>query len=413
MTYLKNLRQVSTGVLLAGFGAFVLDGCKFDDRDLEERVEENSCDFAYDGNCDEPNLCERGTDTADCEEFGGGDGDGNAGDGDGNAGDGDGDGDGDTSGDGDGDAVPSVDNSCTYAADTVCDEPEICAEGTDGTDCHGLTPGPNDCRWANDDVCDVPADCAPGSDTNDCTVVDPDSCTYALDGVCDEPLDCDVGTDTTDCDAAAEYDSCTFAMDGVCDEPLDCAYTTDSTDCNVLNSCATAYNGICDETCDGGTDVADCLTTSPVDSCVAIGPCGDAECPAANNGLCEEGMACAFGSDATDCATAEPVDTCTYAFDGYCDEYTEYCDAGTDQSDCRILTASSGCNQVWAQLGALSERCLGSVVQPTYCQARTEEEILALFVCAHEAMNVTCEDYDAGLGLATCDALLGNGNVEF
>ena len=52
------------------------------------------------------------------------------------------------------------------------------------------------------------------------------SCVFANDGSCDEPEDCQVGTDTTDCGASAAAapppesapgdDSCVFANDGMC-----------------------------------------------------------------------------------------------------------------------------------------------------------------------------------------------------
>lgn len=60
-------------------------------------VGEDSCQFAYDGMCDEPVLCDYGTDTYDCS---------------------------------------SGDNSCQYAFDGMCDEPEYCAYGTDAFDCN-------------------------------------------------------------------------------------------------------------------------------------------------------------------------------------------------------------------------------------------------------------------------------------
>ena len=69
-------------------------------------------------------------------------------------------------------------------------------------------PGPDCCLFANDDECDEPDLCAEGTDTTDCTNFPasdcedepgPDCCEFANDGECDEPDLCDVGTDTTDC----------------------------------------------------------------------------------------------------------------------------------------------------------------------------------------------------------------------
>lgn len=68
-----------------------------------------------------------------------------------------------------------------------------------------------------------------------------DSCDYANDGVCDEPDYCSYGTDTTDCEAGSgtqadtgtQADSCQYANDGVCDEPDYCHVGTDTTDCKA------------------------------------------------------------------------------------------------------------------------------------------------------------------------------------
>lgn len=108
-----------------------------------------------------------------------------------------------------------ADNSCTYARDGQCDEPEIgtgaCAKGTDSLDCLGI--GNNTCTWAHDGECDEPGigtgNCKPGTDSADCRgdiapkVVSTDSCLYANDGECDEvgigTGACEKGTDATDC----------------------------------------------------------------------------------------------------------------------------------------------------------------------------------------------------------------------
>ena len=70
----------------------------------------NSCEYAHDGTCDEPEYCERGTDSADCD-----------------------------GGDRDRDRR-NMANSCEYAHDGTCDEPEYCERGTDTADCSGPPP---------------------------------------------------------------------------------------------------------------------------------------------------------------------------------------------------------------------------------------------------------------------------------
>jgi len=67
-------------------------------------------------------------------------------------------------------------NTCDYANDDVCDEPKYCAAGTDCKDCGNCdeAPAPSDsCRWAKEGTCDEP------------------------DG--DKPGHCTLGTDCTDC----------------------------------------------------------------------------------------------------------------------------------------------------------------------------------------------------------------------
>lgn len=95
--------------------------------------------------------------------------------------------------------------------------------------------GPDSCRYAKDGDCDEPNLCARGTDTTDCArqPAGPDSCQFAKDGTCDEPNICPRGTDTTDCSRqTAGADSCVFANDGACDEPNLCARGTDTTDCS-------------------------------------------------------------------------------------------------------------------------------------------------------------------------------------
>jgi hypothetical protein len=89
----------------------------------------------------------------------------------------------------------------------------------------------------------------------------PDSCKYAKDGTCDEPDLCNRGTDTTDCRAQqsdtkssrksrpSRANSCEYANDGECDEPDTCDRGTDTNDCRraqpqqvpVARVCATPF----------------------------------------------------------------------------------------------------------------------------------------------------------------------------
>lgn len=96
-----------------------------------------------------------------------------------------------------------------------------CPDFTDQYDCVGpIQSGPdNSCRWAFDGECDEPqyggtGACANNTDTDDCLygggggydapAFADDSCTWAYDGVCDEPQfggtgACPNNTDTYDC----------------------------------------------------------------------------------------------------------------------------------------------------------------------------------------------------------------------
>jgi protease YdgD len=113
-----------------------------------------------------------------------------------------------------------------------------------------------------------------------------DSCRYANDRECDEPDigtgACDANTDYSDCRFIrfGETDDCEWAADGECDEPGlgtgACTQGTDRTDCAAIanlrfqtDSCDTAMNGICEDenlrerrtsaTCEPRTDRADCV----------------------------------------------------------------------------------------------------------------------------------------------------------
>ncbi len=77
-----------------------------------------------------------------------------------------------------GGADPSCNDTCTYANDGACDEPYLCNDGTDCTDCADTpdmagfgempTDCENTCEFARDGYCDEPFLCSPGTDCDDC-----------------------------------------------------------------------------------------------------------------------------------------------------------------------------------------------------------------------------------------------------
>jgi len=116
----------------------------------------------------------------------------------------------------------------------------------------GARPGGNDsCRWANDNECDDPdigtGACTLGTDYSDCRRIrenrEDDSCRWARDGECDEPNfgtgACVQGADRTDCGDIAwmrnQTDRCATSFNGICEEPGrgngSCAARTDRSDC--------------------------------------------------------------------------------------------------------------------------------------------------------------------------------------
>jgi protease YdgD len=113
--------------------------------------------------------------------------------------------------------IKSGPNSCRWAFDDRCDEPEIgtgdCARGTDTADCRPVRAGGDDsCRWAEDHSCDEPnigsGVCADGTDATDCRPLyarrnRDNSCAKAFDDICDEPGTgtgrCAIRSDTADC----------------------------------------------------------------------------------------------------------------------------------------------------------------------------------------------------------------------
>jgi protease YdgD len=151
-------------------------------------AQNNSCHWAFDGECDEPGIgtgvCRPQSDSYDCRGAG----------------------------------RPPADDSCQWAFDGECDDVRYngtgaCRIGTDTTDCRPLAMGgTNTCEWAYDGECDEPGIglgvCADGTDTADCAAFAhlrnrDNSCETSFDGRCDEPEGgtgrCAPRSDTVDC----------------------------------------------------------------------------------------------------------------------------------------------------------------------------------------------------------------------
>ena len=80
-------------------------------------------------------------------------------------------------------------DSCRYANDNECDDPGLCAAGTDCSDCGGAQQG-NSGQPGSQGGPSAPQGAPSGGS---------DSCRYANDNECDEPVICPAGTDTSDC----------------------------------------------------------------------------------------------------------------------------------------------------------------------------------------------------------------------
>lgn len=111
----------------------------------------------------------------------------------------------------------SGNDTCRYAHDNECDEPDIgtgaCRANTDFSDCRYIRGGEGDfCQWARDGECDEPnfgtGACPQGSDRSDCGNIawmrnQNDSCATAFNGTCEEPGHgagtCAARTDRSDC----------------------------------------------------------------------------------------------------------------------------------------------------------------------------------------------------------------------
>ncbi|NNG02666.1 MAG: trypsin-like serine protease [Inquilinus sp.] len=187
---------------------------------LPAAAENDSCRYAFDGECDEPTICDQGTDSFDCRRTG----------------------------------TPGP-NDCFWSYDGECDEPRIgtnsCPVRSDSWDCRGEgpPPGAESCPYSEDNECDEPGGtglCLAGTDTLDCQrsadAAAGGDCQWVDDGECDEPGRgtglCRAGTDTADCAVDRTIvtgNGCPWAYDGECDEPGigtgSCPAGSDSSDC--------------------------------------------------------------------------------------------------------------------------------------------------------------------------------------
>jgi protease YdgD len=117
-----------------------------------------------------------------------------------------------------GGAGPAGNDSCRWANDGECDDPDIgtgaCTQGTDFSDCRRIRERREDdsCRWARDRECDEPrfgtGACTQGTDRTDCGDIawlrnQTDACATSFNGVCEEPSrgdgSCEARTDRSDC----------------------------------------------------------------------------------------------------------------------------------------------------------------------------------------------------------------------
>lgn len=115
-------------------------------------------------------------------------------------------------------AAPAGNDTCRWANDGECDDPDIgtgaCTQNTDYSDCRRLREGREDdsCRWARDRECDEPrfgtGACAQGTDRTDCGEIawlrnQNDACATSFNGICEEPGrgdgSCAARTDRSDC----------------------------------------------------------------------------------------------------------------------------------------------------------------------------------------------------------------------
>ncbi len=241
--------------------------------------------------------------------------------------------------------------------------------------------------------------------------------------------------------AMAQDDSCQWANDGECDEGRYgggnyCADGTDTADCRAIAAtavCQYSFDYECDEArfggtgfCPDGSDAFDCQILA------AAAP--DDSCPWANDNECDEPRfggtgACRDGSDSTDCQSLESArdelfalvpdnimaqlggDTCRYAGDGECDDVTfggtEFCDAGTDASDCRALALGGDDSCQWANDNQCDEPSIGTGACTTGTDMSDCSQVSFLrnrTNACEQAFNRTCDEPGTGTGLCSVNS---------
>lgn len=65
------------------------------------------------------------------------------------------------------------------------------------------------------------------------------------------------------------------------------------------------------------------------------------------------------------------------------------------------------------QMQVKSLACIGTETVFRTCEPWTEEELVALYVCAHELLTVECIDFEIGAGIPTCDQLIESNALAY
>lgn len=274
-----------------------------------------------------------------------------------------------------------------------------------------------------------------------------DSCRYARDGECDEPQYCAVGTDSSDCGAPgvqcpahahASGGQCacddTFCLNsaGASCEPCACPYSNDgevhllerfrshstlplphlpSHGMHLICSRLIANCGCsqCDDGSTGGqrycavgTDSADCGAASaphcPTHAHTSAGQCQcddtfclnsagtgcDAcDCPYIDDGVCDEGLYCAAGSDAGDCAGT----SCSRHSDCIPGFYCRHC----------------------SEAESSSSFCAGTPTVCDHCGAVTTDHCQAIGCADHSCVDPCCDDVEL---LMQCQSAVFSGGDQ-
>ncbi len=181
-------------------------------------------------------------------------------------------------------------DSCEFANNGVCDEPEWCDPGTDTTDCQQVceatwpmtitTMSKTCCPWSNNGYCDEPDYCYPGTDKGDCD--------FRSDGYSDW-ISCSSGNPCP----AGGFCNFDYGENGGSCEP--CSGCPDCFQCGLPEAGAQACNATCTGQTLGGTSTCS----------VAPGYQGNNWCWKARDDYCSEPGTCYTGSDTTDCCDGD------------------------------------------------------------------------------------------------------------